>query len=138
MDEKELEEVQEPVTPVLREPAGGKGETARGKACKPERTWTAKFRAMFTAVGMSWASYGVPEAEHRQYMQDVESVGVVVSPLTERANKWAQAPWGLPGADAVVRGIATGFSWQQAEPEEFFQVENYVPPEHEEKSSLGL
>ncbi|KAK3268514.1 hypothetical protein CYMTET_22989 [Cymbomonas tetramitiformis] len=89
--------------------------------------------AMFTAVGVSLASYGVPEAEHRQYMQHVEAVGAVVSPPTERADKWAQAAWGLPGADAVVRGIATGFSWQQAEPEEFFRVENYVPPQHEEK-----
>ncbi|KAK3235851.1 hypothetical protein CYMTET_53972 [Cymbomonas tetramitiformis] len=77
---------------------GGKGETARGKARKPERTWTAKFLAVFTAVGVSLASYGVPEADHRQYMQDVEA----------------------------------------AEPEEFFQVKNYVPPEHEEKVALKL
>eukprot|EP00854_Cymbomonas_tetramitiformis_P011048 gene11048-biopygen11325 len=138
VDEEELEEVQEPVTPVSREPTGGKGETARGKARKPERTWSAKFLAMFTAVGVSLASYGVPEAEHRQYMQDVEAVDAVVSPLTERADRWAQATWGLPGADAVVRGVATGFSWHQAEPDEFFRAENYVPPEHEEKVALKL
>ncbi|KAK3238871.1 hypothetical protein CYMTET_51165 [Cymbomonas tetramitiformis] len=117
---------------------GGKGEAARGKARKPERTWTAKFLALFTAVGVSLASYGVPEADHRQYLQDVEAVGAVVSPLTLRADRWAQAAWGLPGAEAVVRGIATGFSWQQAEPEEFFRVENYVPPEHEEKVEMKL
>eukprot|EP00854_Cymbomonas_tetramitiformis_P034626 gene34626-biopygen34583 len=93
---------------------------------------------MFTAVGVSLASYGVPEAEHCQYMQDVEAVGALVSPLTERADRWAQAAWGLPGADAVVQGVATGFAWQQAEPDEFFRVENYVPPEHEEKVALKL
>ncbi|KAK3258293.1 hypothetical protein CYMTET_32656 [Cymbomonas tetramitiformis] len=118
---------------------GGKGETARtGKARKPERTWSAKFLAMFTAVGVSLASYGVPEAEHQHYMRDVEAVGAVVSPLTERADRWAQAAWGLPGAEAVVRGVATGFAWQQAEPTEFFRVENYVPPQHEEKVALKL
>ncbi|KAK3280564.1 hypothetical protein CYMTET_11609 [Cymbomonas tetramitiformis] len=138
VEEEEREEVREPVSPVLREPAGGKEEAARKKARKPERTWTAKFLALFTAVGVSLASYGVPEADHRQYLQDVEAVGAVVSPLTLRADRWAQAAWGLPGAEAVVRGIATGFSWQQAEPEEFFRVENYVPPEHEEKVEMKL
>ncbi|KAK3284867.1 hypothetical protein CYMTET_7505 [Cymbomonas tetramitiformis] len=139
VEQEELEEVQEPVPPVSREPAGGKGKTARtGKARKPERMWSARFMAMFTAVGVSLASYGVPEAEHRQYMQDVEAVGAMVSPLTERADRWAQAAWGLPGADAVVRGVAKGFSWQQAEPDEFFRVEKYVPPEHKEKVALKL
>ncbi|KAK3256965.1 hypothetical protein CYMTET_33924 [Cymbomonas tetramitiformis] len=120
------------------EPADGQEEAARKKARKPERTWTAKFLALFTAVGVSLASYGVPEADHRQYLRDVEAVGALVSPLTLRADRWAQAAWELPGAEAVVRGIATGFSWQQAEPEEFFRVENYVPPEHEEKVEMKL
>ncbi|KAK3244479.1 hypothetical protein CYMTET_45906 [Cymbomonas tetramitiformis] len=43
--------------------------------------------------------------------------------------RWAQAAWGLPGAEEVVRGMATGFSWEQAEPDNFFAVDNYVPPE---------
>ncbi|KAK3270221.1 hypothetical protein CYMTET_21368 [Cymbomonas tetramitiformis] len=98
VEEEEREEVREPVSPVLREPAGGKEEAARKKARKPERTWTAKFLTLFTAVGVSLAPYGVPEADHRQYLQDAEA----------------------------------------AEPEEFFRVENYVPPEHEEKVEMKL
>eukprot|EP00854_Cymbomonas_tetramitiformis_P004179 gene4179-biopygen4116 len=98
----------------------------------------AKFMAIITAVGVSLASYRVPKAEHQQYMRDAEAVGAVVSPLTERADRWAQAAWGLPGAEAVVQGVATGFAWQRAEPAEFFQVENYVPPQHEEKVALKL
>eukprot|EP00854_Cymbomonas_tetramitiformis_P001631 gene1631-biopygen1496 len=137
--EEEKEEVQRPVPPVLQELAGGKGETARtGKVRKPERTWSAKFLAMLTAVGVSLASYGVPEAEHQRYMRDVEAVGAMVSPLTERKDRWAQAAWGLPGAEAVVRGIATGFEWQLAESTEFFHVENYVPPQHEEEVAMKL
>ncbi|KAK3288767.1 hypothetical protein CYMTET_3769 [Cymbomonas tetramitiformis] len=97
-----------------------------------------KFMAIITAVGVSLASYRVPKAEHQQYMRDAEAVGAVVSPLTERADRWAQAAWGLPGAEAVVQGVATGFAWQRAEPAEFFQVENYVPPQHEEKVALKL
>eukprot|EP00854_Cymbomonas_tetramitiformis_P034178 gene34178-biopygen18299 len=100
------------------------------EARRPERKWTAKFLALFTAVGVSLASYGVPEADWRQYQRDVEAVG---APLTERVERWAQAAWGLPGAEEVVRGVATGFRWQQGQPAEFFQVENYVPPEHQEK-----
>ncbi|KAK3280822.1 hypothetical protein CYMTET_11356 [Cymbomonas tetramitiformis] len=79
------------------------------KARKPERKWSAKLLAMFTAVGVSLASYGVPEADWRQYQHEVEAVGARVSPLTERADRWAQAAWGLPGAEEVVRGVATGF-----------------------------
>eukprot|EP00854_Cymbomonas_tetramitiformis_P034429 gene34429-biopygen29549 len=103
-----------------------------GKA-KKERKWSAKFLAMFTAVGVSLASYGVPEADWLQYQQDVVAVGARVSPLTERADRWAQAAWGLPGAEEVVRGVATGFRWQQEQPAEFFEVENYVPLEHQDK-----
>ena len=105
----------------------------KAKAKKPERSWSVKFLAMFTAVGVSLASYGVPEADWLQYQQEVNAVGAVVSPLTERADRWAQAAWGLPGAEEVVRGVATGFRWQQEQPADFFQVENYVPPEHQEK-----
>ena len=45
-----------------------------GKA-KQERKWSAKFLAMFTAVGVSLASYGVPEADWLRYQQDVVAVG---------------------------------------------------------------
>ena len=138
VQEEKVEEM-EPVPSVTREPAGGiEVPVRKEKVRKPERKWTAKFLAMFTAVGVSLASYGVPESEHQQYMSEVKAVGAEVSPLTERADRWAQAAWGLPGAEAVVRGVATGFAWQQAEPAEFFQVENYVPPQHEEKVARKL
>ncbi len=75
---------------------------------KKVRKWSAKFLAMFKAVGVSLASYGVPEADWLQYQRNVVAVGARVSPLTERADRWAQAAWGLPGAEEVVRGVATG------------------------------
>ncbi|KAK3255034.1 hypothetical protein CYMTET_35769 [Cymbomonas tetramitiformis] len=103
------------------------GMRTEAKARRPERKWSARFLAMFTAVGVSLASYGVPEADWSRYKQDVEAVGARVSPLTERVDRWAQAAWGLPGAEEVVRGVATGFRWQQEQPAEFFEVENYVP-----------
>ncbi|KAK3262252.1 hypothetical protein CYMTET_28882 [Cymbomonas tetramitiformis] len=93
---------------------------------------------MFTAVEVSLASYGVLEADRMQYQREVEAVGARVSPLTERVERWAQAAWGLPGAEEVVRGVATRFRWQQEQPAEFFQVENYVPPEHQEKVQRKL
>ncbi|KAK3238205.1 hypothetical protein CYMTET_51769 [Cymbomonas tetramitiformis] len=76
--------------------------------------------------------------ERSTYQREVEAVGARVSPLTERVERWAQAAWGLPGAEEVVRGVATGFRWQQEQPAEFFQVENYVPPEHQEKVQRKL
>eukprot|EP00854_Cymbomonas_tetramitiformis_P013700 gene13700-biopygen14088 len=39
------------------------------------------------------------EKEHLGYKQEVEAMGALVSPLTERADRWARAAWGLPGAE---------------------------------------
>eukprot|EP00854_Cymbomonas_tetramitiformis_P034366 gene34366-biopygen27210 len=78
------------------------------------------------------------EADYLQYKHDVAAVGARVSPLTERVDRWAQAAWGLPGAEEVVRGVATGFRWQQEQPTELFRVENYVPLEHQEKVQRKL
>eukprot|EP00854_Cymbomonas_tetramitiformis_P000285 gene285-biopygen197 len=71
---------------------------ARDEAkAKKVRKWSAKFLAMFTAVRVSLAFYGVPEADWLQYQRDVVAVGA------------------------------------REQPAEFFEVENYVPPEHQEK-----
>ncbi|KAK3238586.1 hypothetical protein CYMTET_51414 [Cymbomonas tetramitiformis] len=122
-----------PLYPVM---AAGKARDEM-KAKKVGK-WSAKFLAMFTVVGVSLASYGVPEADWLRYQHDVVAVGARVSPLTERADRWAQAAWGLPVAEEVVRGVASGFRWQQERLVEFFEVENYVPPEHQEKVQRKL
>ncbi|KAK3265216.1 hypothetical protein CYMTET_26090 [Cymbomonas tetramitiformis] len=62
-----------------------------------------------------------------------------VTAVKEREDvRWKEAAWGLPGAEEVVRGVATGFRWQQEQPTELFRVENYVPLEHQEKVQRKL
>ncbi|KAK3237815.1 hypothetical protein CYMTET_52137 [Cymbomonas tetramitiformis] len=65
-------------------------------------SWEKQREQMVTDVEVSLDSYGVTQAEHL-------------------------AACGLPNAEAVVRGVATGFSGQQGEPGEFFTMENDVP-----------
>ncbi|KAK3285193.1 hypothetical protein CYMTET_7185 [Cymbomonas tetramitiformis] len=124
------------------EPGEGMAEPKERKVESPvrkvRRSWSANFLSLFTVVGVSLVSYGIEEADHLKYMENVQEVGAVVSPLTMLAERWAQAAWGLPGAEEVVRGVATGFSWEQAEPDSFFTVYKYVPPESMAKVAKKL
>eukprot|EP00854_Cymbomonas_tetramitiformis_P005765 gene5764-biopygen5785 len=124
-------------------PATGKGDASylalREMPC-------AKLRKHIVADPISgeMKSVAVPRLPKDQFLAQNMKMVERFEDETEREHflnyiSWiAQAAWGLPGADAVVRGVATGFAWQQAEPTEFFRVENYVPPEHEEKVALKL
>ena len=60
----------------------------------------------------------------------VNKAGGKISKLTLSTPAWILFFKGDEDFKSLLDGCAYGFTWEASDPEKYFEVENYVPPEH--------
>lgn len=73
-----------------------------------------------------------------EFITKTESAGAQISELTKSTPQWCETFAQDPDKRFLLDGCAYGFTWEAHDPPEFYEVENFVPPEHEQKVTLRV
>eukprot|EP00959_Pyramimonas_sp_CCMP1952_P460857 9480565-Pyramimonas_sp.AAC.2 len=65
-----------------------------------------------------------------EFMSNTVKAGGKISKLTLSTPAWVYLFEGDEDFEYLLSGCAYGFTWEAKDPERYFEVSNYVPPEH--------
>jgi hypothetical protein len=82
--------------------------------------------------------YGLDEGRMEAFIRATVDAGGQVAPLTLCTAQWIKTFQEDHDHRFLIEGVAYGFDWPAEDPEEFYEIPNYVKPEHEDKVSSRI